>query len=222
MHRGARALLSVQRVAQQHIIETPSTVRSMTLHLQYQCLRVHQPFVSTHLLHRASVAVRSVLTAASHLVAHCAVGSRGHLAQTDEGAEHRDAEVIHGILLHFHDVFQTQAPPHEETEWAYVQRKPRTAKPTPQGLPEGADSTHRISVGDAHHWTAQALEEHPFVLVALADAIVKIVTSASWVVLHALVQLAHIHDGCCNDPEVQNSKGDLNEQRARQSTHVRA
>jgi len=195
----------------------------MTLHLQYQCLlKVHHLSISTHLLHRASVAVRSVLTAAGDLVAHGAIGGRGHLAKTDERAEHRDAEVIHGILLHFHDVFQAQAPPHEETEGAYVQRQPGAAKPTPQGLPERTDSTHRIGVGDAYHWTAKPLEEHPFVLVALADAIVKIVTSASWVVLHALVQLAHVHDRCCDDAEVHNSKGDLNEQRACQTAHVGA
>lgn len=125
-----------------------------------------------------------------HLVSQRHVDSRRHLANADLGAEHCDAEVVDWIVLHPHDSLQAQTPPHQEAEWAYVQRHPSATAPTAQRLPEGADATDRIGVGDTHHWAAESRAANPRVVLAGADPNVEIAVAI--VFKHLVVQASHI------------------------------
>jgi len=121
-----------------------------------------------------AIAVRCVLTASSHFISHRPVDSGGHLADADLWTEYRANEVADHALLNLHDALQAQAPPHEKADGAYVECQPSAAAPTPQGFPEGADSTDRIAVGDAYHGATDSLNSHPFVIEAREETILEV------------------------------------------------
>jgi len=139
----------------------------------------HSPSIASSIIPAfiASIAVRCVLKQSRHSVVHRVIDSRGHLADADLRTKRRDTEVSHDILLNLHDALQAQAPPHEKTEGAYVEGQPGAAAPTPQGFPEGADSTDRIAVGDADHRATESLNANPRIFVAQADAILEVIAA---------------------------------------------
>lgn len=132
----------------------------------------------------ASVIIPLEVATSDHFVAHRSVHSDSLLTETQVRAKEGHKEVIANMIFNLHDLLQPHAKPDHQATGASAHRKKGAATPAKDRLPKAHDACNCVGVGNANHWAAQSMDTHPLVTEALADSIVKVI--GSWTFIHAL------------------------------------